>query len=146
MNRQMLSIGRILAFQARFQHEINPEFSSEQIDWDELFDCYCQESQIRPSEEERVSAIEFGRNLFNGAIERKSDIDAILDASLNKRTLKQTGMVERSILRIAAYEICFLKTAKAIVISEAIGLSKQFGAEGSASFINGVLDHVDKKR
>jgi N utilization substance protein B len=47
-------------------------------------------------------------------------------------------------LRIAAYEILFLKdTPKAIIINEALNLVARFGDEKSTKYINAVLDNID---
>ncbi len=135
------SIGRALAFQALYQQEFNPKDSSEN-DWNRLYDCYCEDSPTALADEELSDAFEYARRLFEGTIARRSEIDDLLNKALDKRTLKHTTAVDRNILRVAAYEMRFLKTPKAIVISEAIELGKTFGEKSSQAFLNGVLDQV----
>jgi N utilization substance protein B len=51
--------------------------------------------------------------------------------------------VDFLILRLAAYELVFCADIPTTVsLDEAIEIAKRFGSEESASFINGVLDHV----
>jgi N utilization substance protein B len=56
------------------------------------------------------------------------------------------NVTDRSILRIAVYEILFMDTPKPVVISEAVELAKKFGTDQSAAFINGILDKVVESR
>jgi N utilization substance protein B len=46
-------------------------------------------------------------------------------------------------LRVASYEIRFIKTPKAVVISQALELGKKFGEKETLRFLNGVLDRID---
>src|SRR5437867_258379 len=57
---------------------------------------------------------------------------------------RQPG-VDRSILRLAAWELTAGKTPPKIVIDEAIELAKSFSTEQSPAFINGVLDALLKE-
>jgi N utilization substance protein B len=51
--------------------------------------------------------------------------------------------VERNILRIAVYEILFLKDAPfAAVVNEAVEIAKMYGSEDSFRFVNGVLGRM----
>ncbi len=49
---------------------------------------------------------------------------------------------DRNILRLAVFEMLFLKTSHRIAMDEAIELAKRFGSAQSSQFINGVLDRV----
>jgi N utilization substance protein B len=57
---------------------------------------------------------------------------------------RQPG-VDRSILRLAAWELTAGKTPPKIVIDEAIELAKSFSTEQSPAFVNGVLDALLKE-
>jgi transcription antitermination protein NusB len=54
--------------------------------------------------------------------------------------------VDRSLLRLAVWELTNSDTPPKVVIDEAIELAKEFSTEQSPSFINGVLDAVMKER
>lgn len=53
--------------------------------------------------------------------------------------------VDRSILRLAFYEIASGITPVPVAINEAVELAKEYGSERSPSFINGVLDKMAKQ-
>jgi len=86
---------------------------------------------------------EFALDLFNGVIQNTKKIDEELISHLKQGGIKDIGSVEKSILRLAIYEILFKKLDKAIVINEAIELSKKLGCDTAPKFINGVLDKVE---
>ncbi len=54
---------------------------------------------------------------------------------------RQPG-VDRSILRLAVWELTNADTPPKVVIDEAIELAKTFSTENSPAFVNGVLDAV----
>ena len=87
---------------------------------------------------------DFALNLFNGTIEKLEIIDKEIVAHLNQGTLSDLGSVEKSILRLAVYEILFEDLQKAIVINEAIELSKKLASDGAPKFVNGLLDKIVK--
>ncbi len=87
---------------------------------------------------------DFALKLFNGVIENLETINAEITSHLDKRGLEDIGSVERSILRLAAYEILFENLDKAIVINEAIELAKRLAGDNAPKFINGLLDKVKK--
>ena len=87
---------------------------------------------------------DFALNLFNGTIENLEKIDAEITSHLNQGTMEDIGSVEKSILRLAIYEILFEDLQKAIVINEAIELSKKLASDGAPKFVNGLLDKVVK--
>lgn len=72
-------------------------------------------------------------------------LDQELTPFLN-RPAKYLDPIEHSILWISLYELKERKDIHHnIIINEAIELAKQFGAEDSYKFINGVLDKCRKK-
>ena len=87
---------------------------------------------------------EFALKLFNGTIQNIEAIDKEIISHLNQGTLEDIGFVEKSILKLAIYEILFEDLPKAIVINEAIELSKKLASDGAPKFVNGLLDKVIK--
>ncbi len=88
---------------------------------------------------------EFALNLFNGVIDNLKEIDTELISHLRQGTISDIGSVEKSILRLAIYELMFEKLDKGIVINEAIELSKRLASDGAPKFVNGLLDKVNKE-
>jgi N utilization substance protein B len=75
------------------------------------------------------------------------NIDAIDEAIAPHvdRPLKEVDQVEKSILRVAVYELMYCNDVPyKVVINEAIELAKAFAADDSHKFINGVLDKAVK--
>ncbi len=87
---------------------------------------------------------DFALALFNGVIESLEKIDEEIISHLKQGVLADIGSVEKSILRLAVYEILFTDSPKAVVINEAIELSKKLASDGAPKFVNGLLDKVVK--
>jgi N utilization substance protein B len=87
---------------------------------------------------------EFALGLFNGVVENIEKIDEEIISHLNQGILADIGSVEKSILRLAVYEIQYAELEKAIIINEAIELAKKLASDGAPKFMNGLLDKVEK--
>lgn len=88
---------------------------------------------------------EFSHTLFNGTIENLETIDAEIQKHLRGWNYNSIGKVEKSILRLAAFEILIQETDKRIIINEAIELAKALADDKSPRFINAVLDALGKE-
>lgn len=61
--------------------------------------------------------------------------------------LDKINPMDKSILILGIYEICFAKDAPdKVIMNECIELAKKFGADSSAKFINGVLNTASKQK
>ena len=87
---------------------------------------------------------DFALDLFNGVVDNIVEIDEEIISHLKQGGIKDTGSVEKSILRLAIYEIKYKKLDKAIVINEAIELSKKLASDSAPKFVNGLLDKIGK--
>jgi N utilization substance protein B len=92
-------------------------------------------------------ARDFARTLAEGTVGHLGEIDSLIETTSKNWKLARMPLVDRSLLRLALYEIRFAKepTPAAIVIDEALELAKRFGSAESAAFINGVLDTLSPK-
>ncbi|MBM7607154.1 N utilization substance protein B [Lysinibacillus composti] len=82
----------------------------------------------------------FFEGLVNGTIEKKEEIDAVLAEKLENWSLSRLPKIERTVLRLALYELLYMEeTPNRVVLNEAIELCKTFGDEKSSKFVNGVL-------
>ncbi|WP_068671919.1 transcription antitermination factor NusB [Oceanobacillus sp. Castelsardo] len=85
----------------------------------------------------------FLESIVHGVIANQHEIDTIISNHLEKWTLNRIASVERSILRIATFEIKFLDDVpNNVSINEAIELANKFGDEKSGKFVNGVLSKI----
>lgn len=81
-----------------------------------------------------------------GTWENLALCDELIAASTIKWQLSRLSTVDKSILRLAVYQLKFCPDIPPrVVINEAIELAKKFGADKSSAFVNGVLDAVLKK-
>lgn len=73
-------------------------------------------------------------------------LDEVITTNAPEWPVSQINKIDLAILRLAIYELNFTKTPPKVIIDEAVELGKEFGAETSAKFINGVLgNHVKLK-
>jgi len=81
-----------------------------------------------------------------GTWENLVQCDELIADSAIKWQLSRLSPVDKSILRLAVYQLKFSPDIPAkVVINEAIELAKKFSTDKSPAFINGVLDAVLKK-
>lgn len=72
----------------------------------------------------------------------KREIDSRLSPHVD-RDLDTVDLVERTILRVGAYELEYEPTVPArVVLDEAVELCKQFGSDNGFRFVNAVLDKL----
>jgi transcription antitermination factor NusB len=87
----------------------------------------------------------FSRKLVCGVRENIKCLDSMIRRSSKNWRLERMSVVDRSILRLASYEILFMDDIPyKVSIDEAVELGKKFGTEESGGFINGVLDNILK--
>jgi N utilization substance protein B len=136
--------GRILAFQALYSWEMNDSARKgpdKPVIGEGLLDFSWLESDRRAAMEEDISG--FSRLLVVGTIENIAAIDKMIRGHLENWDISRLNRVDLAILRMSAYTLMFQPDmAPSIVINEAIGIAKEFGADDSYRFVNGVLDSI----
>jgi N utilization substance protein B len=81
--------------------------------------------------------------LARGASLQAQALDAKIAESATHWRLERIAPVDRTILRLGAYELAAEPaTPAAVVLDEAVQLAKRFGEEDSPAFVNGVLDAI----
>lgn len=91
----------------------------------------------------------FASALVNGVLANKQSLDDTIRRFAPAFPVDQLFATDRTILRLSLYEILISKAAPPkVVVNEAVELAKEFGADTSPKFINGVLGSVitDKGR
>lgn len=80
-------------------------------------------------------------------IDHIAELDAIILHYAPKHGIDTFNKMDLAILRQALYELTYTDTPPAVVVDEAIEISKEFGGEDTASFVHGVLgNHIDDTR
>lgn len=67
------------------------------------------------------------------------ELDATIQTAAPERPLHDINKVDLAILRLIMFESKHHKTPVKVLINEAVELAKEYGAENSAKFVNGVL-------
>lgn len=87
-----------------------------------------------------VAGQEFARDIVAGVSQQNKTLDAKIQQYAPAWPVDQLPLVDRSLLRLAVYELTISQNAAPkVVINEAVELAKLFGGESSPRFINGVL-------
>lgn len=96
--------------------------------------------EARAPESEEV---EFAQRLAFGVAERQTEIDELIEEASTNWRLSRMPVVDRNILRMAAFELLACDDIPATVsINEAVELAKTFGTENSRAFVNGIVDRI----
>jgi transcription antitermination protein NusB len=83
---------------------------------------------------------DYARVLVEGVIVNRDRIDGLLTAYSEAWSLERMPLVDRTVLRLAAFEIlCCPDIPDAVAIDEAVELAKSLSTEESPAFVNGVL-------
>jgi len=125
------SRARQVVLQLLYQDDLNPEIAPTAIT-----------QFLRKELNRNASLMAFALSLLDGVREHRAELDQVLAGKAENWSLERMGAVDRNILRLGAYEILYAGTPGQVVINEAVELAKQFGAQQSASFVNGILDRV----
>jgi N utilization substance protein B len=83
---------------------------------------------------------DYARRLVEGVIEHQPRIDELLTSYAEDWSLERMPLVDRTVLRLAAFEIVFCPDIPdAVAIDEAVELAKSLSTDDSPGYINGVL-------
>jgi N utilization substance protein B len=120
---------RRLALQVLFAMDATG--AAEEAAWTDFEACFSPPSEALP----------FARELVKGVTAHRGEIDSRLAGASRNWRLGRMDRVDRNVLRLGAYELLFLDDVPAkVAINEAVELAKEFGAEHSGAFVNGILD------
>lgn len=133
--------GRILAFQALYSWDASCKPPGKAPIPEDLLNFSWLEKEKQEKLDDNIA--NFSRLLIVGSIENIEAVDAMIRSHLQNWDFSRLNRVDLAILRMSAYTLMFQNdVAPSIVIDEAIGISKEFGADESYRFINGVLDSI----
>lgn len=108
-----------------------------------LFQLDLNDIEPQSEEEEQTNQDEFLQEVVTGVASNQQKIDMIIAENLQNWSLSRVATVERTILRIAVYEIHYLEEIPTKVsINEAVELAHKYGDEKSGRFVNGVLSRI----
>ena len=121
------STGRKLAMQALYQAELrNEEITN-------FLDCFLEDAD---SLEETK---EFAHELASKTWENKPEIDTIIKKYSIDWDIDRITIIDKSLLRLAFYELVYVKAPARIVVNEMVELAKKFCEDDSPKFLNGIV-------
>lgn len=89
----------------------------------------------------------FLMSIVEGVTEHLDELDQLISQHLENWTLERVGSVEKSILRMAAYEMTYRDDIPmSVSINEAVELAKTYSDEKAGQFVNGILSKISKAK
>lgn len=111
-----------------YQMELHHDYSEKQLEE------FIEEVQLKPDE------IQYLKQHIPNCVEKRDEIDAIIQNHLVDWKIDRISKVDISILRVALYEIEYCEEIPIEVsINEAVELAKKYSDVDSNKFINGLL-------
>jgi N utilization substance protein B len=125
---------RECAFQMLYQWEIT------QRPMDDVVDAFWRLRSSTPATRTMAD------RLARGARSRVVELDEAIGAAASNWRLDRIATVDRTILRLGAYELLEEPaTPVAVVMDETVEMAKRFGEADSPAFVNGVLDAIRRR-
>lgn len=87
---------------------------------------------------------DYVKQIYQGTIDKEEYLNQKIASHLKGYTLERIFKIDLAILKLAIYEIDFLKESPSIVINEAVELSKKYSTDNNYKFVNGVLAQIVK--
>jgi transcription antitermination protein NusB len=92
-----------------------------------------------------VAAIDgFTRVLVTGVHEHRAEVDELISRYARRWAISRMPVVDRTVLRLATFELLHEDTAPPVVINEAVELVKALSTDDSGRYVNGVLESIRK--
>lgn len=128
MNRHL---SRVIIMQTLYEWDFRPEGDIDEI----------KQRNIDNYEEDADT--DFINETIKGVMDNAKESDELITKAAPEWPLEQISTVDKTILRIAVFEILHSKEVPPkVAINEAVELGKTFGSENSSKFINGVLGTI----
>jgi len=102
-----------------------------------------KKAQLQGRDQEAI--FDYAETLVNGYLANSQLIDARIESLSDTWTLDRMPNVDKSILRLSAWEILFNdEVPNEVAISEAVALAGEYSTDESAKFVNGLLARLAK--
>jgi N utilization substance protein B len=85
---------------------------------------------------------EFSRDLVGGVADNLDEIDRTLGSHSEDWSVQRMASLDRTILRVATFELTIVGTPVGVAIDEAVQTAKDLSTEDSGRFVNGVLGRI----
>jgi N utilization substance protein B len=137
--------GREAALQLLYRANVGKLADTAGAESAETLDAYWAEAADYLGGEASYSVRTFAEGLVRGVRAGEADLDALIASALQNWRLERVALIDKLILRIAAFELTRAADPPAVIIDESVELARRFAADDSVRFINGVVDGIRKK-
>jgi N utilization substance protein B len=125
---------RIFSLQALFESDVTGRSTE-----------ICLKNLLKANTKQK-NTLKTAETLTNNVSQNITKIDPIISEFIHQFSLTKLTPLDRTILRIATYEMIIDKDIPfKVAINEAIEIAKHFGSETSPKLINGILGAIAKK-
>ncbi len=98
---------------------------------------------LRDHFEASRKAFDYAQELVEGIAANWDEINEHLRHHSRNWRMDRMSLVDRNILRVAIFELCYKDNVPAsVAINEAIEVAKRYSTDEAGPFINGILDGV----
>lgn len=127
---------RELAFKLVYEIEVQKENNEEHIQ------IFLENNEIT---DEKV--IEYLTNVINGLKANEVEIDELISKNLKENwSLSRIPKITLSLLKLAIFEMVYVKIPYKVAINEVVELAKKYADEVAPTFINGILASIVKEK
>lgn len=132
-NHRARSLSRRLALQALYQLQVNPR------PWQDIYNQYAGDEEA-----ERVDA-QYFRELFEAIAANRDSLDEVMKP-FSEIAPHELDPIEHAILWLGLHELeAQPELPYRVAISEAVELTKRFGATDGHKFVNAVIDKAARQ-
>ncbi|HOO74221.1 MAG: transcription antitermination factor NusB [Thermotogae bacterium] len=128
---------RKIVLESVFQYDFGNNSCENAFNYFENYEKY---DNLKSYEKEEI------RNYISGIYDNLKEFDEIIGKYLINWDIERLGTVEKSVIRIAMFELkerSFIPVK--VIMNEAIELTKIYSEADSSKFVNGILDKIAKK-
>jgi N utilization substance protein B len=107
-------------------------------DFGTLYEAYERDNGVPPGD--------FARTAVEAAWAERAELDAGIDAAANEWTAERMAVLERSILRLAVWELRTAEVPAGVAIDEAVTLAKRYASPEAGALVNGILGRIAREQ
>lgn len=136
---------RILAFQALYSWDMTKSSVDDLLTF-EWVKKDVPEGEPVPEISDKVRDQQtFASLIIAGTLDHIDNIDALIEKNLSASWSKdRLNKVTLAILRTSVYEMVYQNVNPAIVVDEAVNISREYGPDDAYKFVNAILDKIGK--
>lgn len=129
---------RDLAFELLYSLEIQ---KAEKTEYEEQIALFLEAKGI-----EDKAVTKYMKDAVTGIQKNEKEILEIISKNLKEKwEISRISKINLALLKLATYEIAYVKLPYKAIINEVVELAKKYGDETSPSFVNGILANIVKQ-